>query len=141
MGSKSRKKKLFKEIPRSFTGPASLYLAVLMGAILVAYFNSFSAGWQFDDGPNILNNRQVQAQDLSPNTLSLAISSQVGGRRPISYLTFAINHYFSQLDPKPYHAVNIFLHCANACLVFWMVRLVTGEFYPNLLSRHHNLFH
>ena len=140
MGSKSRKRKLSREIPHSSSVPPWLYLAVLMAAILVAYFNSFSAGWQFDDGPNILNNSQVQAQDLSPNTLSLALSSRVGGRRPISYLTFAINHYFSQLDPKPYHAVNIFLHCVNACLVFWMVRLVTGEFYPNLLSRHHNLF-
>ena len=116
------------------------YCLLLLVTIIVAYLNAFNAGWHFDDGPNILNNKAIQVKDLSLNTITSALSSEIGGTRPISYLTFALNYFLSDLDPKPYHSVNIFLHCVNTWLVFWMIRLVTKIFYPNLLVHHLNLF-
>ncbi len=37
--------------------------------------------------------------------------------RPVTTLSFWINHYFAQLDPLPYHAVNIVVHGLNVLLV------------------------
>ena len=139
MQSKPKRKKAKGQSNSPTTFPWH-YLLLLLVTIVVAYLNAFNAGWHFDDGPNILNNKAIQVQDLSLNTISSALSSEIGGKRPVSYLTFALNYFLSDLDPKPYHSVNIFLHCINAWLVFWMIRLVTKIFYPNLLVRHLNLF-
>ena len=77
------------------------YCLLLLVTIIVAYLNAFNAGWHFDDGPNILNNKAIQVKDLSLNTITSALSSEIGGTRPISYLTFALNYFLSDLDPKP----------------------------------------
>src|SRR5262245_34033004 len=83
-----------------------------------AYSNSFHTGWHFDDGPNIFGNPDIAISDLSWKSLAQAASSQPGGKRPISYLSFALNYYFFGEDPFSFHVVNFLIHSLNALLVF-----------------------
>ncbi len=119
---------------------AAPYLLLISVSVLAVYSNSFQAGWYFDDKQNILQNTQIHLEEFSRSGLWSALTSQVGGRRPVSYLTFALNYYFSGLDPKPYHAVNLVIHWLNALLVFWTVRLITSRFHVGLRPTTLNLF-
>src|SRR5689334_15602273 len=112
----------------SKTRPDSSRICVLLAFILilnfVSYANSFKADWHFDDLANIVNNRDIQISDLSWKSLGSALTSRIGGHRPVSYLSFALNYYLSGLDVGSYHAVNFVIHTLNAFLVFALVLLV-----------------
>ncbi len=100
---------------------------ILAGALvvlnLIAYANSFQAGWHFDDLANIVTYRDIQIKDLSWQSLHTAWSARIGGRRPVSYLSFALNYYVSRLDVFPYHVVNFSIHALNGVLVFLLLWL------------------
>ena len=98
-----------------------------MVANLIAYCNSFHAGWHFDDVPNIVSYRDIQIKDLSWQSLHTAWSARIGGRRPISYLSFALNYYVSRSDVFSYHVVNFFIHVLNGVLVFLFLWLVADK--------------
>src|SRR5262245_3938989 len=96
------------------------WLCVLLLFVVnwIAYSNSFQTGWHFDDGPNIVGNPDIFISDLSWKSLGQAASSQPGGKRPVSYLSFALNYYFFGEDPFSFHVVNFLIHWLNAVLVF-----------------------
>ena len=86
----------------------------------------------FDDASNLLNNSYVQIVSLDPETLYRASMSLESGplKRPISMLSFALNHYFSGSfdDSTPYKLTNIAIHAINGLLLFWMMHLVFYRF-------------
>src|SRR6267142_3441916 len=69
------------------------YVLLLLLISWIAYSNSFQTGCHFDDGPNIIGNPDVQISDLSWKNVLQAASTSPGGKRPISYLSFAANYY------------------------------------------------
>ena len=85
---------------------------------LAAYSNSFKAEWHFDDGPNITGNPDIQISDLSWKSLLQAASTSPGGKRPISYLSFALNYYLWGENAFSFHVVNFLIHILSALLVF-----------------------
>lgn len=98
---------------------ANWQLCVPMLAInLLAYSNSFKTGWHFDDGPNVFGNPDVQIFDLSWSSLARAASSSPGGKRPVSYLSFALNYYLFGEDAFSFHVVNFLIHGLNTFFVF-----------------------
>lgn len=90
----------------------------------MAYFLGVDGAFFFDDAPNITRNPSVALDDLSWASLRFAweggTSGQVG--RPLSQLTFALNHYFSGFSPKAFKLTNVVLHCLNGVLVYVLVR-------------------
>jgi hypothetical protein len=62
----------------------------------------------FDDIPNLYENTAVQVIDLSADELSRLLISNMAGPlgRPLSYLSFGINHYFTGLAVVPLRATN-----------------------------------
>ena len=94
--------------------------------IVLIYSNSFNASWQFDDRPNILDNRGLHINSLNPASLirTFFTSPQEGGSignrlyRPIPCLTFAINWYFGKDNVAGYHAVNLAVHLLTAYLLY-----------------------
>lgn len=82
----------------------------------------------FDDASNLLSNSYVQIHSLDLETLYRASTSLEAGplKRPISMLSFALNHYFagSFADSTPYKLTNIAIHAVNGLLLFWMMSLV-----------------
>ena len=100
--------------------------ALLFSLIFAVYFNTFDADWQFDDKPNILNNKYIHLRDLKPETLVQTFftnpsnPNKIGGKinRPISFLTFAVNWYMGQDNVRGYHVVNSFIHFLTTIFLF-----------------------
>ncbi|MBI4365184.1 MAG: tetratricopeptide repeat protein [Deltaproteobacteria bacterium] len=82
---------------------------------LLAYANTFTVPFLFDDTYNIPQNPQITR---------LANYLAFPGTRYVGFLTFALNYAIGGLNVVGYHAVNLCIHIVNAGLVYWFVGLV-----------------
>lgn len=98
-------------------GLAAIGLAILIGLL---YGSSLDNSWFFDDYQNILRNPNVHLASLSWEEIAKSFQGvdHVSMRRPVSYLSFALNHYVGQLDVFGYHLVNITIHYLTALFLF-----------------------
>ncbi len=89
--------------------------AVACAAALLAYRRSFTVPFQFDDIPNIVDNRLVHATRLGWSSLAPALSSPF---RQLAYLSFAVSHALGGLEPWGWHLWNLAFHLASGLLVW-----------------------
>lgn len=101
-----------------------LFLAGILVACAIVYWPGNSGAFIFDDIPNIVENPDVHVQSLDANSLiGAALSSESGiFRRPISMLSFALNHYFAGLSAASYKITNIAIHLAVVLAIFFLTR-------------------
>jgi Tfp pilus assembly protein PilF len=97
---------------------------LLMLLLIVIYGNSFHGPFLFDDLFNIVENPNIHSRNLSFEEISPAVygadlRKASGRRRPVSYLTLAVNHSLGGLDPFGYHVVNFSVHALSALLLFF----------------------
>ncbi len=96
---------------------------VLVLAGIIAYANSFSGVFTYDDLHSIVDNPTIRhlwppGDALSPpRTNGLTVSG-----RPVLNLSFAVNHAAGGLNPWGYHAVNLAIHLGAALLLYGLVR-------------------
>jgi tetratricopeptide (TPR) repeat protein len=92
---------------------------VLVIAGLIAWSNSFSGPFVFDDRPAILANASL-------DTLAHAFSPPADGGtvagRPLVNLSFAVNRAISGTNVWSYHALNLALHLAAGLTLFGVLR-------------------
>jgi len=94
-------------------------LLVFIGA--VAYSNSFSGPFIFDDIPNIVENPNIR--QLWPLTIPMSSPAISGlGGRPVLSLSFALNYAFGKYDVWDYHLVNLTIHILAALALYGIVR-------------------
>lgn len=99
----------------------SLVHIVVVGAVcLLAYANSFSVPFIFDDGSSIVENKVIR--DVGSFLFS-GEGYDYNPRRFIGYLTFALNYRWGGLEVGGYHAVNLLIHLLNSLLVYYFVVL------------------
>lgn len=105
-------------------GTSRVALLVLSALIVVAYLPGLGGGYIFDDRPNITANLAVQVAGLNLSEWWAAILSSPASNfpRPLSMLSFAINHFFTGLDPVPMKVTNVLIHVVNTLLVFRLAR-------------------
>ncbi len=103
-----------------------ILLLALLIVITLAYWPGLNGGYVFDDFPNIVDNTALHVTHLVWNEWLAAIFSSPSSsiQRPLAMLSFAINHYFTGLDPWPMKLTNIAIHLLNAMLVFGLIRSV-----------------
>jgi len=101
-----------------------LGLSVLASLMVAVYWPALSGGYLFDDYPNIVLNKALRVTNLQALAwLRAAFSSESGDlQRPLAMLTFAIQYYFTGLDPMPMKAFNLGVHVLNALLVYALGR-------------------
>ena len=94
----------------------------------LVYWPGLGGGYVFDDFPNLVDNTALHVTTLDgPSWTAATLSSPASDlQRPLAMLTFAINHYFTGLDPMPMKATNLALHMLNALLVLALMRQVLG---------------
>ncbi|MDR2165478.1 MAG: hypothetical protein LBO79_07650 [Zoogloeaceae bacterium] len=111
------------------TGYAVRFL-LLLGVIALLYWPGLRGGYLFDDEINILQNKRIAIETLDPATLRTAAWSGSAGplKRPVSMLSFALNHYFTQFDPFWFKLVNLAIHLVNTLLVGALACLVLAGF-------------
>lgn len=94
-------------------GPGAAGAAVLALAILAAYANALPTTFQFDDWNVVVRDPRVQSLG--------AWWRSMPGMRALLKLSYAANHA-SGLGVAGFHAFNVAVHAANACLVLAVLR-------------------
>ena len=106
-------------------GYSSAFLLLFI-ILAVIYSNSFQASWHLDDYANIVDNANVQLESLAWSNIVRTFQGmepEPGSvRRPLAYLTFAINYFFHGTDVVGYHIVNFLIHYLNAVFLYLIFR-------------------
>ena len=103
-------------------GHAALLAAgVLTLAALLAYANTWSVPFLFDDLVTIVDNSALRDSASLPSVLNPASYTGVGGR-PIANLSFVLNYAMSELAVWGYHAVNLAVHLLASLALYGAVR-------------------
>lgn len=97
--------------------PPSIACGLIVAAVAIAYSNSLEYPFLFDGIP------------LAAGLRTLSLTDPVGWLLPrprtVGYLTFDLQNTLHGLWLPGFHAVNIGIHAAAACLLFLLVRGVT----------------
>ncbi len=104
--------------------PKAKYIMLAGIALLTFFCYHYSLGNQFtnwDDQRFIPEN--IFIKSFSPTNLKMMLFHDVTGDYyyPVTIISYAINYHFSGLSPGMYYLINILLHIANSCLVFFLV--------------------
>ncbi len=91
---------------------------VIAALILIAYSNTFTASFHFDDTPSIVENASIKR--LTWDTFIGVVSS---GTRPIVNLSLLLNYAVSGLNVVGWHIFNIGLHIINSIFVYLLILL------------------
>ncbi|MCG2811143.1 MAG: tetratricopeptide repeat protein [Candidatus Aminicenantes bacterium] len=121
-----------------------LLCLVICFIVAAAFFPSLSNGFtNFDDNAYLTANPLVRS--LAPANIKRIFTTTRPHTIfvPMVTLTFALEYRLWKLDPRGYHAVNLFLHIFNALLVFFLIRNVSRSpataFFTSLLFAIHPL--
>src|SRR6266851_9204941 len=101
-------------------------------AVCLAYSNSPSGPFVFDDTLSIVENPQIRQWWRLGSVLFPARELPVAGR-PLVNASFAINYAMGGLGTSGYHAVNVGFHLLCALLIFGVVRRTLAL--PSLKNR------
>jgi Flp pilus assembly protein TadD len=104
-------------------------VAAVVGLLAAGlYANSLGGALFFDDTNAIVRNEWVRNGDPLAIVTHASWWTEGRGRgwRPVTTLTFALDHALHGLEPFGYHAVNVVLHAAVSILVLAVFARVTG---------------
>ena len=110
----------------------SLIAAVFIVAVSLAYANSVSVPFQFDDWSPIENEAVRQSTAVDASRMP-QLGVQVAGR-PVVRASFAINYALGGMDVTGYHLLNIAVHVACALLLFTIVRRTLSRWFSGELK-------
>ena len=112
-------------VPASVVRQHGVRILAVVALALIAYSNSFRAGFVFDNSAAILQDPRVHA--VTEQNVHLIFSEELwynssttGLYRPLTTLSFLVNYAVFGNGPNPagYHWVNFALHAANIALVY-----------------------
>jgi len=91
--------------------------------LIIIYSNSFHNAWHFDDHANIVNNHHIHIKSFSWDEIKNSFFGLKQERlsRPLSYFSFAVNHYFGGTNVFGYHVVNFIIHYLATVFLFLFV--------------------
>ena len=121
----------------------ALCLLGICALVFAIYLPGLEGGFVFDDLPNIVNNTELHVSTLRwADWMTATFSSPSSSlQRPLAMLSFALNHYFTGLDPRPMKLTNIAIHALNAVLAFGMLRaLMAAQELPGTPTRERRRF-
>ncbi len=88
---------------------------VIAALVLIAYSNTFTASFHFDDNPSIIENPNIR-HITGENILKI-----LSGNRPVVYFSIMFNYLVGGLNVVGYHIFNIAVHIANSIFVYLFV--------------------
>ena len=111
-----------------------LLLLVALAVTILVYAAGSSGPFVLDDFHAIANNSRIAIQDLTPDSLMQAAFSLARDTpgRPVSMLSFALNHYF--FGPAPYYfkLINLTIHLLNGVGVYFLSSLLLDAYRKRL---------
>ncbi len=123
LGSGNMKSALISYLTETEGGRTIIIAIILLMLTLAIYSSSLDTQWHFDDYQNIVENERVHLGDLSWTQLKNSFYSPYSGKisRPLAFLSFALNYYFSGLKVFSYHVVNLIIHFLTSFFLFLFV--------------------
>lgn len=99
------------------------FLAILAVAVVsvIGYSGTLDYPFHFDDYPNIVSNRAIHAKALDFETLKRVVFGGTMKTRPLSNLSFAMNHALCGTETRGFRIVNIAIHGLTAGLVYLLI--------------------
>ena len=94
---------------------------LVVAAGLLAYHNSFTGPFIFDDAESIQANPTIRHLWPIWQALSPSATARVGGR-PVLNFSLALNYAFGGASVQGYHALNLAIHILAALTLFGVVR-------------------
>jgi len=115
--------------PKQIFFVLGIILATTLFAFFPAIHNDFT---NWDDTGYVTENKLIK--DLSLSNLKNFFTQNVEGNfHPLTMLSLALDYHFFELNPLPYHIVNILLHLLNTVLVFFFIlNLLNHQGFKNL---------
>jgi Flp pilus assembly protein TadD len=111
--------------PTPFTAPKTRALLLAGGIVVLlavlAYANSFSGAFVYDDRTAITENATIRQLWSLGAVLSPPPEAGTGGR-PVANFTFALSYALSGLVPWGYHIINFALHALTGLVLLAVVR-------------------
>lgn len=105
-----------------------LAFAMIAALVLIAYSNTFTAAFHFDDNPSIVENGSIRHLTWD------SFEGQFSGTRPIVNLSLLFNYQLSGMNVVGWHVFNTGFHIANSIFVYlfllWTLNL------PSLAARY-----
>ena len=107
-------------------GPNLPLISLIMAIILTAavYYPGLYGGFILDDGPHIRNNPSIAIHDLEVASLKQAFFASKASfpqNRPVSMLSFGLNHYASGLEPYYFKLTNLLIHLLGGLVLFLLI--------------------
>lgn len=102
-------------------------LAGLAVAVALTYRGSLDNDFHFDDKQHIHQNAAVRVEELSFEALSRAVSESPNARRPLPYISFAIDWWRGGGGPRSFQWTNVALHAMASFAAFGLVLAVLGR--------------
>jgi tetratricopeptide (TPR) repeat protein len=100
-----------------------LIAVLLFGAIFAVFSRLLVADFAgLDDEHSIYRNPQVQGLDWERVKWMFTDASHAMRYKPLTWLAYGLIYQFCGLNPFGYHLVSLLLHCANAVLMFGVIR-------------------
>jgi tetratricopeptide (TPR) repeat protein len=108
--------------------------AILLGAVALAWSNSWAAAFHFDDEGSIAKNESIRDLWFLRWLRPPATAGETVSGRPILNLSFAINYAIGGVEVRGYRLVNVLIHGLAALVLFGIVRR-TMPYLPGTGSR------
>src|SRR5262249_22546656 len=114
------------DLMRRFFQEIGISLALVL-ATLIAYWPVFENQFvDYDDDLYVTANPQVQG-GLTVASIRCAFSTTTAGNwHPLTWLSLQLDAQLFGPRPWAFHLTNLLLHCANAVLLFVVLRAMTG---------------
>ena len=121
-------------------------LLLFLVVLLLVYASSFSGIWIYDDEPNILNNNNIHLEQINLASLKktfflkfqdLHTAERI--KRPLAYLSFALNWYVGQDQVFGYHLVNFIIHFTTTVFLYLFIK--NSLMLPIVNNRYRNRAH
>ena len=89
-------------------------VGLITAMVLIAYSNTFTASFHFDDNPSIIENATIRRISIEN------IGALIQGLRPVVYLSIMLNYAVSGLNVVGWHMFNIGTHIINSIFVYFL---------------------
>ncbi len=111
----------------------SAQLFILM-VTLFSLYPSLSNGWtSWDDNIYVTDNPVIT--DISIQNVKTVFTRVLDGSyAPLTLISYMIDYKIGGYDPAVYHRTNLLLHLCNACLVFWLAYMLSGNVVAALVT-------
>jgi Tfp pilus assembly protein PilF len=103
-------------------------LVIITGLLYYPSLDNKLTNW--DDNVNITENaviRTFHGDSIGYTLNKIFVNPESVMYVPITNLTYCLEYAAYKLDPRPYHRTNLILHLLNILLVFYFIRLLTGQ--------------